>query len=530
MPKWFKLFFRMCVALLLSGVIFVVVTSAISAASQVRAFYSFFFGSPIDIFRPVALLFSPINFFILGLFAFAALLIVLLIFYGAGLLRFQRWTLHVLLFFVASSLFVGALGIMLGNFVGIDELIGTVVGLVFVFGVGYGAWVYRTAFVGSTRKLWMQIPLLAVLAPTVFFSTLSQIYTDDDAIHDADLLLPDMVVLPEADNAHFALLIPPGTLSREEISSLDKVHEYYRALEQGRDIDIGSASIALENLTEVADRFIAASQKPGYQCPSLMDPYDPGTWMCPMGSVLDRARILVLHSYIEATRGNVEVALESALAPARLGKLISAEQPPLDEHLVGIALVRIGVESIERIVNKVATPLSRDTASAIVRELETYELDGSSLEKSLKWEYVFGKETLRPFERFGGHLWHHNRTNNELAEWMRRNIAVARTTCDGNTVEQKISALKADIDKRSRNISGWTFIKPNGIGEAFIDKKVRNVSESVIIEPKSVVERIFLERDETLKPTVISNLGDPRKKECEVNEINEALQQRLRAI
>lgn len=498
MPKWFKLFFRMCVVLLLVGVIFTVAKFAIGAAEQARVFYSFFFESPIFIFAPFAEIFSPINFFILGLLALAALLIVLIVFYGVGLLRFQRWTLSILLFFVASSLLVGLLGITLGNFMGISELISAVLGLIFIFGIGYSAWLYRAAFVGSARKLWIQIPLLAVLVPTVFLATLSQVYTDDDAIHDTDLILPDVAVLPEADNAHFALPNLIG-LSPEERSALDQAREYYRALERGEHIDISSASIALENLIEIADRFIVASQKQGYQCPSSVNAHGLDTVICPVGLLRDMAQVVALRSYVEAARGNIEAAIESALAPARLGKLMSAEQPLLIEHLTGISLVRIGMESVGRVVNQAPALLSAETASAIARELETYELDGLSLERSLKREHMSGKETLRPFERFSGYVWHHNRTNNELAEWMWRNIEIARTTCDGNAVEQKINALKTDIDKRARNVSGWTLVKPNGLGEV-------------------------------LKSMVISGLGGSRERECEVNEINEALQQRLRAM
>ncbi len=485
MPKWFKWLFRTYAVLLLVGAIFVAVKFGLNIISQVGAFPLFLSESPL----------SPTNLFVIGFAALAALVIVLIIAYSVDLFRLRRWSLPVLLFFVVSSSLVAVLSMLRGNYANTGELIGIIVYLTIIFSIGYGAWSYRSAFFGPARKLWIQIPLLIVLVPIAFFSTLAQIYTDDDAINDADLILPSVTVLSETDNAHFAL--PKiDTLSPSERTAFDKAGEYYRALEKNENIDVGAASIVLGDLAEITDRFVRVSGASEYQCPSSVNTHGLDAVICPLHELRDMAQIVALRSYVEATQGNTEAALVSAFAPARLGKLVSAEQPLLIEHLVGIALVRIGVESVERTVNQATSSLSVETSSAIARELAVYEFDGSSLENSLKREYMSGKEVLRPFEQVGGYAFHYNSTNNEFAELARQNIEISGAEC-GDDLVQKMSALEASIDEERRSPMWWTLLKPNSIG--------------------GIMKSVFS-----------SSLGGAREKECKLNEINETLQQRLR--
>ena len=483
MPNWFKLLFRTYAALLLIAAIFAAVKFGLSIMAHVGAFSSFFSESPL----------SPTNLLVIGFYALAVLVIALIIAYGVSLFRLRRWTLPILWFFVVSSLLVDGLGIIRGNYSNAGELIGHIVGLAITLGIGYGTWSYRVAFFGSVRKLWLQIPLLAVLIPIAFFSTLAQIYTYDSAVNDADLLLPSVAVLSEADNAHFALQ-KIDALSPTGRAAFDQAREYYRELEQGEDIDIGAARSALGGITEITDSFIEASRKPGYQCPSLVNRHGLDAVICSLSELRSTAQVVALRSYVEVAQGNMEAALDSAYAPARLGKLVSAEQPLLIEHLVGIALVKTGVESVGRVVNQASSSMSVETASAIIRKLEAYEFDGSSLEKSLKREYMSGKETLRPFERFSGYAWHYNTTHNDFAELTRQKIEVAKARCGGE-LEQKRNLLDAKIEGMRGSI-WWTLLKPNGVGEV-------------------------------LKQVISASMGGVREKECDVNQMSEVLQQRL---
>lgn len=470
--------------LFIVATIFVTVRFVFSTLSQIEVFLTFSSGSSL----PMA------NFSVSIFCVFAAFITTLSIAYYVGLFRLRRWTLPILLFSSVSLLVLDMLAITLGNYGNTLELIISLVGLVIVICIGYGAWVRRASFVGSARKLWLQIPILILLSSAVFLSILAQIYTDDRAIHDEDLLLPNMAILSKSDNAHFAL---PSivTLSPEKKSAFDRTQKYYRSLEQGEHIDIDAASTTLAGLATITDQFIEASKKPRYQCPSSVNMSRYEAEQCPLAELRSMAQIVALRSYVEASHGDTKAALESAYAPARLSKLIDSAQPHLLEHLVAIALVKISVESVEHVVTQATTSLSAETSSAIARELETYKFDGSTLEMSLKGEYMSLKKTLYPFERFSGYALHYNRTNNELALLTRQNIETARAQC-GSNLEQKTNAVTAYINTEMQSPLLWTLIKPNGIGA-------------------------------TLKRVSMTNSGGVRKKECGVNEINDSLLQRL---
>jgi len=478
MPRWVKIVFWLYalfsmgativagtalayIALTKGGEILPIVASLLASASGIIAILIFIFG------------------------------FVLQIFYGIGILRLRRWTLPLVLTFSLGTVVIGILILFNFNVSGVPELIVLLMGIVFMGFLGFLSIKHWNHFSGPARKLLVQVPFLLVLLPLIVFAALNQIFTDDSQINDSDLLLPHDEIVSQSDNAFYAL---PDieNLSPSQQAVFDQARDYYASLEQGEDINILGASSTLATLTNVTDEFIEASKRPDYQCPYSTNKYGTDTILCPLNELPSIAQVVAVRSYIESRQGNTEDAFESALALARLGNSVSSGQPLIIEHLVGIALTKTSMESIQRVLDNSA--VSRDTALYVSQELNKYQFDGSNLAISLKREYMSMKDTSKPFAEFSNYFYQHNKTMNEFAEIMRQNIEVARKQC-GSELERKTLELSAQAES-SRDFMWWMLLKPNGTGEM-------------------------------LKSIVGASLGNVRERECEINEINTNVQNRL---
>lgn len=481
MPKWFKILIKVYALLFILNI---------------TSWGSKFLSDLVEyILPPFSTETALPTFLVVGYYSLSAIVLFLSIIYGIGLFRARRWVLPVLSFYLVGLSLVTILTLVFGNY---SSAVHAIINLIFTLAVGWGAWLYRATFLGPMRKLWVQIPLFVVLVPIFSFLAIAQVFTDDVEIRDADLLLPQLEVLSEEDNAYF--FIPTvDTLSSEEQSSLDLALEYYRTLEQGNEVDIIEVSSVFESLSHIADRFIETSKVQGYQCPLTVNTvYSLESEYCNPSVFRSIASVVALRSYVELAQGNIDTALEHAYASAQLGKLVSAEQPDLIEHFVGLALVKIGLESIGRIENYAGSTLSEDLVLSILHELEQHEFDGSSLENSLKREYLATKETILSIGESRGYLWHRNSTINDFAELARQNIMIAKTNCN-DSLEQKIEVLEARLEKERQTPVWWTLIKPNAIGSI-------------------------------LKEVLSTALGGVRVRECEINDLNKTIQQRLHDV
>ncbi|OIO31842.1 MAG: hypothetical protein COZ49_01840 [Candidatus Yonathbacteria bacterium CG_4_10_14_3_um_filter_47_65] len=421
-------------------------------------------------------------------------ILILGIIYSIGVFRLKRWVLPVILFFTIGSSVASVRVFITKYYISAGEFLGLVIGLALTLTIACGAWAYRKEFSGPARKLWIQIPLLLVFAPVVMFSILTPIYTDDLGVYDSDILLPNMEILSEFDNAYYALPVI-DELPLPLRDALIETDEYYRALEQGKSIGIDEVAPHLNALAGIIDAFIGASQKSGYQCPSSVNEYGPATILCSLEGFRAMAKAVALRSYVEAREGRIDIALDIALAPARFGKLMDSGHPDFIEHLVGIALTGISIDSIGRVLDQ-ATP-SESIPPNIARELEMYEFDGSSFVVFLKREYMERKKMLQMFEKLEGYSFHYANTLNDFAAIARRDIEAAGQRC-GDRLEQNEAFFGVNV-KEIKNSPIWlTALKPNGIGEI-------------------------------LKQTIgdIPLGGSVRVKECAVNERNEKVQQRL---
>ena len=142
-----------------------------------------------------------------------------------------------------------------------------------------------------------QVPLLLVLLPFIVFGTLSQIFTDDSHINDQDLVLSPVGILQESDNAHYSL-------PKIENLSTQQQQSYESALTLASEMKTknfnNQEAIDLVNQTKnFTDDFIVASNKRGYQCPTLINDYSVDATLCNLKDIREAMGI------IKSAKGNI---------------------------------------------------------------------------------------------------------------------------------------------------------------------------------------------------------------------------------
>ena len=300
----------------------------------------------------------------IALFAFALIVLILEVLYGIGVYKFKRWVLPLVLTFSFSTLLIGFLSLLNLNFAGIADLVSLLIGMAFMGLVGYTSIKYWSVFTGSARKLLFQIPLLLVLLPFILFATLSQIFTDDLEINDSDLVLQPVDVLTESNNAHYSLPDIDG-LSAQEQQGYETALGYAKELE---DVNLNNQEAVnyINQTRGLTNSVIAASTKRGYQCPTLVNNYGLDAELCSLNDIRDLAILTSLRAGVEADTGDKDQAISTAVSIVKLGDLVgNTEQPLLIEHLVGIALMNIGLGSLERTLITSATTSNQTLRSAI---------------------------------------------------------------------------------------------------------------------------------------------------------------------
>jgi len=202
-------------------------------------------------------------------FTIIAIIVIMGIFYGIGLYKFRRWVLPLVITFSFITLLIGILKVINFNFTSITDLIILLAVMTFMGLAGFASIKYWSVSTGPARKLLIQIPLLLALLPFIVFATLLQLYPDDSQINDEDLVLQPTKILPKLDNAHYSL---PDT---DNLSLLQQ-QNYEAVLTYAKEIDEESLNnpkaIDLVHKTkELTDSYIDASDKRGYQCPTLLN-------------------------------------------------------------------------------------------------------------------------------------------------------------------------------------------------------------------------------------------------------------------
>ena len=483
LPKWAKFIVRFYAVVFLLGTIVVYAKLLYSATTKGQEWLLIVTNSAVTTY----------NIIIIASFAFT-LVLILEILYGVGVYKLKRWTLPLILTYSFSTLLTSFLRLPNLNFTRVDDLVSLLIGIIFMSVVGYVSIKYRSRFTGSARKLLIQIPLLTVLLPFIIFVTLNQIFIDDNQINDSDLILEQIAVLEESKNAHYMLPIIDELSTRqlEEYEIALTIAEGLQDETVTNSDDILGYVNSVQNLT---DRFIAASNRQAYQCPTLTNNYEADAPLCNLSDIRNLALLTSLRAFAETNIGNSDQSLETSMSIVRMGNLLSnSEQPILIEHIVGIALMRIGLESIERTIDSKATT-SDEVLINTADELQDYMMHGTALSTSLQKEYMSTKESLRPFEKYSQYFYQHNKTVNDLAELTRKQMEVAVASC-GDDYSRKLKQLESYVDEEQKDVNAFLLISPNGIGEI-------------------------------LKGGLMASLGSVRGKECELNTLNETVRDKI---
>jgi hypothetical protein len=485
LPKWVKILFRFHAIVFLVGTILFGTAIIYSVTTTGLKLLSIFTG-------PMILIPSIIT---TALFVFVLIIMILEVVYGISVYKFKRWVLPVTLTLSFSSILVGLLNIMNFKLADSAELIGSIIGVAFMSLISYIGIKYRNAFEGPARKLLVQIPLLLFLLPFIVFATLNQIFIDDSQLNDSDLVLDRIEILKESENAHYSFPVIDD-FSEQQKQQYESALAFAKKPEVGESFDSVEAIDHLKNVENITDSFIEASDKRAYQCPSVTNEYGAATLLCSLNSIRDLAVLMSMRAGVEAELGNSDQAIETSMAIVRMGSLLSnAEQPITIEYLVGIALLSIGMDSLDKVLEQ-SSSTTIEKLERAASELEGYKLDGSSFATSLQRNYMSMKEDMKPFENFAGYVYHHNKTTNDLVEYTRKQITVAVAGCGtdySNTYEQ----LNTYVEEEKKELGVVLLISPNSIGEI-------------------------------LNSVVISSAMIFRERECELNELNQLLQGKLK--
>jgi hypothetical protein len=431
-------------------------------------------------------------------YVFLLILPALQITFAIHIIKSKRWTIPLILFFALYALLCGILRLVIGSFQDgiwfITLVVTLFMGLLFYVGIKY-----RNTFTGPLRKLFLQIPLILLSLPFALLAVLQVVFVDDQTVNDSDLLLPPIQKLSDSDNAYVMLQLVKN-LSAQEKELYESAQQFYTTQQSTKTFNTREAQMHVNTFTNVTDTFIKASSKKGYQCPiqENVSILDQG---CSHGDVRGIARLVALRAGTEAHAGMELQAMETALSILRLGyKIGNGEQPTIVDHLVGIALMRIGMESLQLVLQQTES-LPTNFVENIQDELTKYLLDGTALATGFKREYIdyklFTSKSL-PQEYTTGtknsYFYQKNKTANSYADFTRKQIEVARADC-GEDFIQKQERLNAFVEK-NKELSFLSLISPNSMG-----KILTSVS--------------------------FASLGSFRKKECELNELNRSLQNTL---
>jgi len=140
-----------------------------------------------------------------------------------------------------------------------------------------------------------------------------------------------------------------------------------------------------------------------------------------------------------------------------------AEQPHLLEYLVGVGMMRTGLESIERTLSN-STSTSNRVAALAISKLEQSKTDKVTYTNSLKREYTTIKNSPELNERFGTFFYQHNKTANKRAELFRQRIAVSSLGCNTDTTKQQ-EEMDQLAGKMRVAPSEWPIVSPNYLGK-----------------------------------------------------------------
>lgn len=290
----------------------------------------------------------------------------------------------------------------------------------------------------------LKILILVVVLLVVTIFLFIQINSRDlPTVNDADLILAPVPVLLQTDNAYFAF---------EELRAQEGVDEW-----------------ALTNA------FIAASQKTGYQCPTLVNNHVFDAESCSLNNIRDLAELTAERATATLSFGETADAVESALSIVRMAHLLAVSEGPIIEELVAMRLYDLGLEALTLISE--SPQLSSEDRAKIVDVLETTKPNRTNLFNAYRSEYMQRKDAIHKistgdaqslpgYDRDSApsnYALHPNRTTDELAELFRLQI----TGADEEGLEKV---------KELTTFSPFTIIKPNGIGKVFLSVTVGSMT------------------------------------------------------
>lgn len=319
------------------------------------------------------------------------------------------------------------------------------------------------------RKLWKKILIwffAALFILVILFYSLPHIlglfYKDIPSVNDSDLRIT-LEVVANSDNAYFDYLKLKGKV----VSTIgDKDISTFLA---GTDWDQNFVDTILAQNLPALQIFADSLQKPKYQDPVFanINNLTHETLALPLGDVGKISKIMSMLSANLSRSGNLPEALAVAFEITDTGDKIEKGNGDLMNILSGIAIKQVGLERIQRLIK--SPDISPEAISIYQSKLESYRNNKTNITNAMKVEYIRQINTISksiddalkeanidPAKLRSNFYYQPNKTNQLLADSMKKNIAFSSMTCD---------QLKEVKDPEPEKISPLSlYFTPNAVG------------------------------------------------------------------
>jgi len=436
-PGWLRIVFKTwaVIGFLALGIMVIAITSSLLSSAKV-----------LGELTEISISYSLVPY---GLYAgaFVLVLVFLIPFWGAFKLR--RWIFPIL--FVLSFLSViNILAILFKQpFQFSTEFIFSILWNIIVLSITLLAFIFRHNFVGSFRKLVPQIIFFIFAIPILMIGSLTLLFPDLSEISDSDLKANKIALPRIEENAYFSLV----KVSEQIYEPTGEANKKYMEFLEGKSWDQAEADLILNKNENVLTEMRKAAAFSLYQCPTTAENISFTTELCPLNYLRAGARVTALSAFSKAHIGDFRGAVEDALVPIHIGQLLIQEpRITLIDYLVGDAMKRIGLKTLQIILTKYELPA--DILLSRTAEIEKYTQNEEGLKNAFRLEYLSGKNGLAFVNKVDSNFYiQPNRFFTEMAEDTRQKMALADVPC--HRLNQAIKEHQKSFEEKLPKIVIW---------------------------------------------------------------------------
>lgn len=470
-PKWLRLFFQIYAVLAASFTFFHLLNLLLQPSSG---------GLLGSLGKVLQIEGAPMEYplLIIILAAIQILYFIVLLLYYYGLFRMRRWSVAISVILGIDTLLTVLYRVVQVEGGGIGNSF-TILASLVVVAVAVISVIQRRVFVGSSRKLLIQIPLLLFIFPSIMYLAGTIIFTDIKQVDDADVTPVEQPVLADEDNAYTSL-IKKADMTEVEIEAIASAKEVYRTVRSlEEEVNLAELQRTVDETKRLTDAFMIAATKSGLQCPGIVNDFSPNTPLCELNTIRDTGVLMYLRVHNSLNNDDYEAATQESLAIiefAHNAETISTSNLII-EYLVTTAVRLMGNEALrdtlgtlgEAVHMQIITESEANTLRAEARKvLLGTKPDVQTLVDMYRSEYGYHKAVFDSIAD-SNHLppsytWHPNRTKQSFADLAAFSVEYSVTYCGSVEEEQSLKKVESAVTKYSEDGLPLVVFKPNSIG------------------------------------------------------------------